>query len=346
MVERTTAATHVQAEFDADLLNGFLRSAISGLKGSMSLERISGGQSNPTYFVTYDNRRLVLRKQPSGNLLPSAHAIDREYRVMRALRETDVPVPVVLLYSDNKTIIGTPFYVMERVEGQVFHDCALPGVPLERRRPMYHALARTLANLHNVDPSAAGLADYGKTGNYFSRQIARWTRQWELSQTRDDRNIQQLVEWLPAHVPADDMTTIAHGDYRVGNVMFHPDEPRVMGVLDWELSTLGHPLADLAHSCMAWHSLPDEYGGLVGLDLRGLGLPSQSEYEEAYYEAVRHDLRMTSFHMAFALFRFAVIFEGIAARAKAGNANDAQAAQTGLLAVNFAQRAIDVLDRS
>lgn len=211
---------------------------------------------------------------------------------------------------------------------------------------MYDALAITLANLHNVDPSAAGLADYGKTGNYFSRQIARWSKQWELSQTRSDRSVQQLIDWLPAHVPAEDMTTIVHGDYRVGNVIFHPNEPRVVGVLDWELSTLGHPLADLAHSCMAWHSLPNEYGGLMGLNLRELELPSQNAYEEAYYQAAQHDLRMTSFHMAFALFRFAVIFEGIAARAKAGNASDAQAARTGLLAANFAQRAIDVLDRS
>jgi aminoglycoside phosphotransferase (APT) family kinase protein len=346
MVVRTAVATHVQTEFDANRLNVFLQSKISGLDGPMLLERISGGQSNPTYFVTYGSRRLVLRKQPPGPLLPSAHAIDREYRVMHALKGTGVPVPVVLFYSNDMRIIGTPFYVMERLEGKVFHDGALPGPPPEQRRPMYHALAETLAKLHNNEPSAVGLADYGKTGNYFARQIARWTRQWELSQTRDDHNIQQLIEWLPAHVPADDMTTIVHGDYRIGNVMFHMNEPNIVGVLDWELSTLGHPLADLAHSCMTWHSMHNEYGGLMDLNLHELRLPSQTEYEEVYYEAVRHDLRMTSFHMAFALFRFAVIFEGIAARAKAGNASDARAAQTGLLAANFAQRAIEVLNRS
>jgi aminoglycoside phosphotransferase (APT) family kinase protein len=330
--------------FDRGRLDSYLQTAIPDLNGSALIEHVAGGQSNPTFFLTYGERRLVLRKQPTGELLPSAHAIDREYRVMKALSATPVPVPHVLLYCTDRQIIGTPFYIMDRIDGRVFHDCALPEASPEKRRPMYHSLAHTLANLHNIDPYGVDLGGFGKIGNYFSRQIARWTRQWELSRTREDRNIQRLIEWLPANLPADDMTAISHGDYRVGNVLFHERKPEVVGVLDWELSTLGHPLADLAHSCIAWHSKPEEYGGLDGLDLAALGIPTQSEYEEAYYEAAQHDLRMTGFHMALALFRFAVIFEGIAARAKAGNAADTRAAKTGLLSASFARRAIDVLE--
>jgi aminoglycoside phosphotransferase (APT) family kinase protein len=346
MTDLITDVPQSQIEFDPACLDRFLKASIPDLDGAMRLERIAGGQSNPTFFVTYDNRRLVLRKQPPGKLLPSAHAIDREYRVMKALSGTTVPVPRLVLFHEDPSVIGTPFYVMDRLEGLVFHDCGLPNIPLEQRRPMYQSLAQTLAQLHNIQPEVVGLSDYGKAGNYFSRQIARWTKQWELSQTRDDHNIQKLIDWLPAHIPDDDVTTIAHGDYRLGNVMFHPSEPRIIGVLDWELSTLGHPLADLAHCCMLWHVLPSEYGGLKGEDLHALGLPEQAEYEEVYYEAAQHKVRMTGFHLAFALFRFAVIFEGIAARAKAGTASDVQAAQTGRLAANFANRAIEVLERS
>ena len=330
-------------EFDTGKLDRFLRTSIAGLEGSMALERIGGGQSNPTFFVTYDTRRLVLRKQPPGELLPSAHAIDREYRVMGALRETGVLVPNVILYCDDTEVIGTPFYIMDRLEGRVFHDGALPGVPCDERRLMYRSLAQALAALHNVNPSSVGLSDYGKSGNYFARQIARWTRQWELSRTREDANIKRLIAWLPENIPEDDITAVTHGDLRVGNVMFHEREPRVIAILDWELSTLGHPLADLAHACMGWHSGPHEYGGLTGLDLAALGIPSETQFTQAYYEAAHHDRRMTRFHMAFALFRFAVIFQGIAARAKAGNAADANAAAVGPLAASFARHAIDVL---
>ncbi|WP_210335287.1 phosphotransferase family protein [Microvirga sp.] len=330
-------------EFDPERLDAFLRTSIPGLKGLMHLERISGGQSNPTFFVTYDNRRLVLRKQPSGNLLPSAHAVDREYRVMAALRTVGVPVPAMVLYCDDREVIGTLFYIMERLEGRVFHDAALPGVTAQERGQMYRSLAQALAALHNVNPAAVGLSDYGKSGNYFKRQISRWTRQWELSRTRDDANIEHLIAWLPRNIPEDDVTGVSHGDYRVGNVMFHETEPRVIAILDWELSTLGHPLADLAHACMGWHSRPEEYGGLEGLDLVTLGLPTEAEFVKTYYDAACHNIRMTSFHMAFALFRFAVIFEGIAARAKAGNAADSEAEKVGPLSARFAQHALNVL---
>jgi aminoglycoside phosphotransferase (APT) family kinase protein len=333
-------------EFDADKLDAYLRRSLSELRGTMDVERVSGGQSNPTFFVAYGERRLVLRKQPPGELLPSAHAVDREYRIITALAGTDVPVPRTILYCDNRAVVGTPFYLMERLDGRVFSDCALPDVAPDERRDMYASFAQTLAALHNVDPAAIGLADYGKAGGYFSRQIARWTRQWQLSRTRDNADIERLIDWLPKHMPEDDETAIAHGDYRIGNVMFHPHGPRVIAVLDWELSTLGHPLADLAHSCIAWHSQPHEYGGLLGLNYEALGIPGEADYAAAYYQAAHHQARMTLFHLAFALFRFAVIFEGIAARVKAGTAAAANATEVGHLAINFARRAVEVIESS
>jgi aminoglycoside phosphotransferase (APT) family kinase protein len=330
--------------FEPNKLDAYLRQALLDLSGSLEIERVAGGQSNPTFFITYGERRLVLRKQPSGDLLPSAHAVDREYRIMTALAGTDVPVPRTILFCEDRDVVGTPFYLMERLDGRVFDDCALPDVTPGERRLMYQSLARTLAALHNVDPAAVGLADYGKSGNYFARQIARWSRQWELSRTRDNPDVERLIAWLPRHIPEDDETSFAHGDYRIGNVMFHAREPRVIAVLDWELSTLGHPLADLAHSCIAWHSRPEEYGGFLGLDYKGLGIPDQAEYTAAYYEASHRPARMTRFHLAFALFRFAMIFEGIAARAKAGTAAAANAAEVGHLSTNFARRAIEVIE--
>jgi aminoglycoside phosphotransferase (APT) family kinase protein len=286
---------------------------------------------------------LVLRKQPSGELLASAHAIDREYRVISALAGTDVPVPPALLYCADRTVVGTPFYLMERVDGRVFHDCTLPDVSRRDRGLMYASMARTLAALHDADFAAAGLGDFGKPGNYFARQINRWSRQWQLSRTREDPNIERLVAWLPEHIPADDTTSLVHGDYRIGNVMFHPIEPRVVALLDWELSTLGHPLADVAHSAIAWLSLRDEYGGLLGRDLEGLGLPSLERFTSDYAEVAGHGTRLTTFHLAFALFRWAVIFEGIAARAKVGNASAENAAETGRLAATFARRAAELV---
>jgi aminoglycoside phosphotransferase (APT) family kinase protein len=331
-------------DFDPAALGAYLGRTLPDARGELHIERVPGGQSNPTFFVTCGERRLVLRKQPMGELLPSAHAVDREYRIMTALAGTDVPVPRTILFCDDRGVVGTPFYLMERLDGRVFADSALPGVAPHERGLMYESLARTLAALHNVDPGKVGLADYGKAGNYFARQIARWSRQWELSRTRDNPDIEYLIDWLPRHIPEDDETAIAHGDYRMGNVMFHAHEPRVIAVLDWELSTLGHPLADLAHSCIAWHSWPDEYCGLLGSDLVALGIPDEHAYTAAYYGAAHRSARMTHFHLALALFRFAVIFEGIAARAKAGTAAAANAAEVGHLAVNFARRARDVIE--
>lgn len=325
--------------FDVGKLDAYLKAEL-GVSGRPDIVPISGGQSNPTFFVTYDDRRMVLRKQPPGELLPSAHAIDREFRVISALAGTQVPVAPALLFCDDRSLIGTPFYVMTRLEGRVFHDCALADVPPAERAAMYRSMAETLAALHNVDPAAHGLADFGRPGAYFARQISRWTRQLQAAGSDADADFKRLITWLPAHIPDDETSGIAHGDYRIGNLMFHPTESRVIAVLDWELSTLGHPLGDLSHSCTAWLSAPDEYGGLGGLDLAALGIPDQNTYTADYYAAVRHQARLAPFHMAYALFRWAAIFDGIAVRAKAGTAAAANAEEVGRLAKVFARRAV------
>ena len=336
------------SEFDPARLDGHLRARLPDLAGPMRLDRVAGGQSNPTFFVSYDTRRLVLRKQPPGPLLPSAHAVDREFRVISALRGTSVPVPDALLFCDDRSIVGTPFYVMERLEGRVFHDCALPGCTPAERRALYGAMAETLARLHAVDPAAIGLAGYGRPQGFYARQIRRWSEQWRTARTREDPNIERLIAWLPENIPDDGRTGIAHGDFRIGNLMFAPDAPRVVALLDWELSTLGPPLSDLAHSCIAWHSAPDQYGGLLGLDLAALGIPDAAAYEADYDAALRRagvasTPRLGPFHMTFALFRWSMIFEGIAARARTGSAAAADAASVGGLAKDFAARAAECM---
>ena len=328
-------------DFDAGALEAFLRARLPGLAGPMRLERIGGGQSNPTWFVSFDNRELVLRKQPSGTLLPGAHAVDREARVMQALAGTALPVPTVTLFHADSDVVGTPFYVMERVPGRVFSDCALPGMAPDERRAIFFAMADTMATLQSVDWAAAGLSDYGRHGGYFSRQIARWSKQWQMSRTRENAEVEHLRGWLPKHLPDESETTVCHGDFRLGNLMFHPSDPRVVAVLDWELSTLGHPLADVAFNCMAWRTLPSEYGGIRGLDLAALGIPSEDEYLRRYYRLSGRRDGVTAFHFAFALFRMAVIFEGIAARAAAGNAVADNAGQVGVLTAAFAHRAME-----
>ncbi len=328
------------AEFDPARLDARLRAAVGGL-GDMLVQRISGGQSNPTFFVSYDNRRLVLRKQPPGPLLPSAHAIDREYRVQQALAASTVPVPKLLFYETDPNIIGTPFYLMERLVGRVFPDGALAGITPGERGTMYRSMAEVMAQLHRVDFAGVGLADFGRPGNFFARQIARWTRQWALSKTKPIAEIEYLIAWLPENIPPDEAAALCHGDLRTGNMMFHPTEPRVIALLDWELSTIGHPLADLAYNAMAWRTAPDEYGGIRGLDLAALGIPEEREYL-GWYGGMAAALQ--PFHYAFVMFRFAIIFAGIAARAAAGNAAAANAADVGdRLSVALARRAMEAL---
>ncbi len=331
-------------DFDIACLDRFLEREVAGARGELRVSRIPGGQSNPTYFIDKGDLRLVLRKQPAGDILPSAHAVDREFRVQRALANDGAPVAEMLLFHAGREIVGTPFYLMQRLEGRVFHDNALPGLSPAARRAAYRSMAQTLARLHGVDAAAVGLADYGRPGNYFARQIARWAKQWELSKTRELPEIGRLVDWLSANIPADETSAIVHGDYRIGNLMLHADRPEVIAILDWELSTLGHPLADLAHSCIGWHARAQDYGGLLGLDLDSLGIPGEREYIDEYMAHARHSAPLLPFHLAFALFRFAVIFEGIAARARQGNASADNALAVGQLSRTFARRAIDVLE--
>ncbi|MBX9454978.1 MAG: phosphotransferase family protein [Rhizobium sp.] len=331
-------------EFDPKRLRHFLTEQFGDPEHDYSLERITGGQSNPTFFLTFGSRRMVLRKKPPGQILPGAHAIEREFRVLSALHPTDVPVPRPILLHEDSALIGTPFYLMERVEGRVFADCALPELTKDQRAPLYMAMAETLARLHAIRPEAVGLGDYGKPGNYFERQIGRWNRQWRESPSERIAALDRLAEWLPAHLPPDDgAISIAHGDFRLGNMLFHPTEPRVVAILDWELSTLGHPLADLGFCVMPWHTAPTEYGGILGLDLAASGIPREADFLARYFASAIPTSPLTRFHIAFALFRFAVIFIGIADRARAGNAAADNAGAVAPLAERFAQRALDVI---
>ncbi|HEX7850617.1 MAG TPA: phosphotransferase family protein [Sphingomonas sp.] len=321
-------------------LERYLDATLPDARGEIGIESIPGGQSNPTFFLTQGARRMVLRKQPP-NALPSAHAVDREYRIMAALADSGVPVPEVLAYCGDASVIGTPFYLMKRIEGRVFNDPSLPDVRPADRRAMYLAMADTLAALHGIDWAARGLADYGRTGNFFERQVGRWTRQWAAAGGAASADIDFLIDWLPRHIPASDVTTIAHGDFRIGNLMFHPTEPKVVGVLDWELSTLGHPAADVAYSALGWHLGAADYMGIADLDLAALGIPSEHDYLARYHAGAGRVFTVEPFHFAFSLFRLAVIFEGIAARARAGTASADNASDVGRLAGRFARLAVE-----
>jgi aminoglycoside phosphotransferase (APT) family kinase protein len=334
-------------DFDPKRLEGYLKARLPELEGDIAVERIGGGQSNPTFFLRFRSGSVVLRKQPAGELLPSAHAVDREYRVQAALHATDVPVPRMLHLCEDRDVIGTLFYVMAALDGRVWQDSTIPGVSRDERAAMYDAMNDVLAKLHKVDWRAVGLDGFGRPGSYFTRQINRWTRQWHASKTREVPEIDRLIEWLPAHIPpGEDETTIVHGDFRVGNLIFHKTEPRVIGVLDWELSTLGHPLADLAFNCILYHSTPDDYCGIQGLDREALGIPSEDDYVARYCARVGRADGIGPFHLAFSMFRFAVIFEGIAQRARIGTAAGHDAEEVGRLSVVFARHACKLIDRA
>ena len=311
-------------------LTDYLRA--QGLAGvePIGVAPLSGGQSNPTFRITADQNAYVLRKKPAGVLAPSAHAIDREYRVMRALHGTDVPVPRMLAYCEDASIVGTPFYLMDFLQGRVFMDPALPDSTPAERGAIYREMGRVIAALHSVDPVAVGLADYGRTGQYVQRQIDRWSRQCRALTVPLDDEMRKLMDWLPTQLPPGDETTLVHGDYRIDNLVFHPTEARVIGVLDWELSTLGHPLADLAYHCMAWNVPPALWRGMGGLDLPALGIPTEAQYLADYRAATGRDVQgHWSFYMAYNLFRMAAILYGIAQRAADGSAASADAEETG-----------------
>ncbi len=297
----------------------------------LTVRVLAGGQSNPTFHIDAGaNRQYVLRKKPPGTLIASAHAIDREFRVMKALAGSGVPVPRMLDYCEDDSLLGTPFYVMEFLAGRVFMDQGLPGMAPAERTAIYREMSRVIAALHAVDYKAVGLGDYGKEGNYVGRQIARWSRQCKESTLPVNQSMHKLMEWLPAHLPAGDETTLVHGDYRLDNLIFHPTEARVIGVLDWELSTLGHPLADLSYQCMGWRIPHDLWRGIAGLDLAQLGIPSEAQYVKWYGEATGRDAAgHWDFYIAYNLFRMAAILHGIAQRAADGNAAADDAVETG-----------------
>jgi aminoglycoside phosphotransferase (APT) family kinase protein len=323
-------------------LQNFIVRHIPGANSSISVKRIGGGQSNPTFYVTSGSQRLVLRQQPSGALVKTAHAVDREYRIMKALAGTQVPVPEVLVYSEDRAIVGTPFYLMRRIEGRVFPTADIPGVSAEDRSAMYYSAAETLARLHSVDWLKHDLSDFGREGNYIRRQLSRWSKQWELSKVREIPAIDKLIRWLPLNIQRDEKTTISHWDFRVGNLMFDPEKPRVIAVLDWELSTLGDPLADLGFFCIAYHTDSSEYGGIRDLNHPMMGIPSQENLIRHYFAELGTSNSLSPFYIAFALFRLAVIFVGIEARAAQGNAIDSNASSIGQLSAVFANRACEV----
>ncbi|HEY9026457.1 MAG TPA: phosphotransferase [Burkholderiaceae bacterium] len=350
---RPMAESH---RFDVAALERHLAAHLPGFEGPLSVEQFKGGQSNPTYKLTTPGRSYVMRSKPApaDKLLPSAHAIEREYRVMDALEKTDVPVAKMHLLCEDESVIGRAFYVMQFVEGRVLWEQSLPGFTREGRAAIYDEMNRVIAALHTVDVAVAGLADFGKPGNYFARQIGRWTKQYQATITEPIEAMDRLIEWLPAHMPAsaldESQVAIVHGDFRLDNLIFHPTEPRVLAVLDWELSTLGHPLADFSYHCMAWHIPPGTFRGIGGLDHAALGIPLEREYVKRYCARTgRGDpdalLADWNFYLAYNLFRIAAILQGIARRVVDGVASSAHARATGAgarplaeLAWSFAQK--------
>ena len=315
-------------DLDLARLEPWLREQIPSLDAALSVEKFAGGQSNPTFKLSAGDTHYVLRRKPPGELLASAHAVDREFRVLDALRDTDVPVPNAIALCTDDSVIGSMFYVMEHLEGRIFWDPAVPEVNNEERTAIYDEMNRVLAALHRVNVDTVGLTDYGKPGNYYARQIGRWTKQYRASETEVVAEMEALIDWLPNHIPEGDETVaLVHGDYRLDNMIFHPREPRVIGILDWELSTIGDPLADLAYQLMAWR-FPREGGisGLEGLDRSSLGLPSDDDYIAAYcHRTGRDGIDNWPFYMAFCFFRIAAILQGIKKRAQIGTASSAEA---------------------
>ncbi|MEM9741989.1 MAG: phosphotransferase [Pseudomonadota bacterium] len=313
-------------EFDERALHRYLDAQIEGLAGTLAVRQFEGGQSNPTFELTVGDRQFVLRKQPPGELLPSAHQVDREYRVMAALADTPVPVPSMYCLCEDPSIIGTKFYVMERVEGRVFTETTLPSLTPPERRAIYLDLARVLAELHNVVPADVGLETFGKPGNYYARQVGRWSKQYVASQTETLEAMDLLMRWLPDNLPADSAPVVVHGDYRLGNTILHPTEPRIVAVLDWELSTLGDGLADLGYLCQDYHG--DSYNdeGLASADLDALGIPQEAELLDTYCKhAHRSSIDNWPFYIAYNMFRSAAIIQGVYKRGLDGNASSAKA---------------------
>jgi aminoglycoside phosphotransferase (APT) family kinase protein len=324
--------------FDVAALERYMRSNVESFGGPLEVEQFKGGQSNPTFLLRTPKWRYVLRRKPPGKLLPSAHAVDREYRVITALHETEVPVAKTWCLCEDESVIGTAFYIMDYVEGRVLWDQTLPGMTKAQRRDIFDEQNRVIAALHQVDYNAVGLSDYGKPGSYIERQVNRWIKQYRASETEHIEAMENLIEWLPKNIPPGDETSIVHGDYRLDNVIFHPSEPRILAVLDWELSTLGHPLADFAYHCMYWRLTAGEFRGIGGVDLVSLGIPTEEEYVGTYCRRTgRNGIPNWDFYMAYNMFRLAGILQGIMGRVKDGTAASSYAAEQGKRAKPMAE---------
>jgi aminoglycoside phosphotransferase (APT) family kinase protein len=333
-------------DLPADALAAYLETHVDGFHGPLTATKFKGGQSNPTYRIDAASGTCVLRRKPPGPLLPSAHAVDREFRVLQALHGTSVPVAQPLHLCRDESVIGSMFYLMAFVDGRIFWDPSLPDMAAAARADIYLGIIDAMAALHTVDPVAVGLSDYGKPGNYFERQINRWSEQYRASETRPIAAMDALIDALPARCPADDgVVALAHGDFRIDNLMFHPSEPRVIAIVDWELSTLGHPLADLGYFCMALRlprnpALP----GLAGLDRAALGIPDEAALLARYSHLTGRPIPADwPFVLAFSFFRLAAIAQGVAKRAEQGNASSEQAVQAGRMVEMLATLGLEVL---
>ena len=329
--------------FDIARLAAWMRTHVDGFDDSektLAVEQFKGGQSNPTFLLQAGGRRYVLRRQPPGKLLPSAHAVDREFRVISALAASEVPVAKTYALCTDPDVIGSMFYVMDCVDGRIFWDPALPGMTPADRAAIFDEMNRVISALHTVDFASIGLGDYGKPGSFFERQIGRWTKQYRAAETEKIAAMDALIDWLPQHIPADESSAIVHGDYRLDNLIFHPSEPRIIAVLDWELSTLGHPMADFAYHCLAWQMPPGKLRGLLGHDLATLGIPQEADYVAHYCQRTgRAPVAPAewNYYLAFNLFRLCAIAQGIATRALQGNAASAEAVEMGKLAQPVAE---------
>ncbi|MBB3061714.1 phosphotransferase [Microbulbifer rhizosphaerae] len=340
---------HAVDHLPLERLEKYLTDCIEGFRGPLEVSKFSGGQSNPTFKLQAASGTYVLRRQPPGKLLKSAHAVDREFRVMRALAGTDVPVPRVLHLCEDRELIGSLFYVMEYCEGRIFWNAALPDLDGAERGAIYEEMNRVLAALHGVDVETVGLSDYGRPGNYFQRQFERWSGQYRASEIEKIAAMDELIDWLAGALPEDDgRVALVHGDYRLDNIIFARDEPRAIAVLDWELSTLGHPFADLAYQCMQLR-MPadgDRISGLMGVDRHGLGIPTEAEYVARYCERMGiGKIDNWAFYLAFSFFRLAAIIQGVAKRARDGNASNKNAARLGALVEPVARMALNIIEK-
>jgi aminoglycoside phosphotransferase (APT) family kinase protein len=316
--------------FDEGALAAYLQREAGIPASGLVVQQFGGGQSNPTFLLTSGSNRFVLRKKPPGKLLKSAHQVDREYRIMKALAATDVPVPRMIALCEDESVIGTAFYVMAYLEGRIFRDPQMPGSSREERAAVYDSMNDVLARLHKVDFAGIGLGDFGRPGNYFERQISRFIQQYRAAQTEQIPQMEELIAWLPGNIPVEDSVSIAHGDFRLENTIFHPTEPRMIAVLDWELSTIGHPLADLAYNCLGYHYINPRQGGLVGIDHAATGIPTEEEHVRRYCERTgRGPIQNWPFYVSFSLFRLASISQGVYKRGLDGNASSETAAQFG-----------------